>query len=275
MMPERSDKPLVLSLFPGLGLLDRAFEMEGFQIVRGPDLLWGGDVRSFHGRPGCFDGVIGGPPCQKHSAAARMSGTTQEDLIHEFVRIVNEAAPSFVAMENVVHARNHPEIPAEWNYSVIRDWDCGGHTNRTRAFWTWPMMLMEPGGRAAGDPSYSVMSTTWKRGRSEKSYHQDKYFLPGDLPIEEYARLQGFEEIGKTLSALRCSRAFAVHMLGNGVPLAMGRFVARNVRLALRPVCCAKQINFTTPVRRDLDLDNAKAQATTPAPTNDDHGNKQ
>lgn len=35
---------LVLSLFPGIGLLDRGFEAEGFCVVRGPDLLWGGDV---------------------------------------------------------------------------------------------------------------------------------------------------------------------------------------------------------------------------------------
>jgi len=28
---------LVLSLFPGIGLLDRAFEEEGFTVVRGPD----------------------------------------------------------------------------------------------------------------------------------------------------------------------------------------------------------------------------------------------
>ncbi len=31
---------LVLSLFPGIGLLDRAFELEGFTVVRGPDVLW-------------------------------------------------------------------------------------------------------------------------------------------------------------------------------------------------------------------------------------------
>src|SRR6476659_2456796 len=57
-------QPLVLSLFPGIGLLDMAFESEGFCVVRGPDLLWGGDVRSFHVPYGRFDGVIGGPPCQ-------------------------------------------------------------------------------------------------------------------------------------------------------------------------------------------------------------------
>lgn len=33
---------LVLSLFPGFDLLGRAFEEEGFTIVRGPDKIWGG-----------------------------------------------------------------------------------------------------------------------------------------------------------------------------------------------------------------------------------------
>ena len=37
---------LVLSVFPGIGLLDMAFELEGFCVVRGPDLLWGGERRS-------------------------------------------------------------------------------------------------------------------------------------------------------------------------------------------------------------------------------------
>jgi DNA (cytosine-5)-methyltransferase 1 len=59
---------LVLSLFPGIGLLDLAFEEEGFCVVRGPDVLWGGDVRRFHPPAGKFYGIIGGPPCQSFSA---------------------------------------------------------------------------------------------------------------------------------------------------------------------------------------------------------------
>jgi len=62
---------LVLSLFPGIGLLDRAFEEEGFCIVRGPDLLWGGDIRSFHPPAGRFDGVIGVGPEVTASVTAR------------------------------------------------------------------------------------------------------------------------------------------------------------------------------------------------------------
>ena len=90
---------LVLSLFPGIGLLDWAFEEAGFCMVRGPDLLWGGDVRSFHPPRGRFDGIVGGPPCQafsrmRHIVAAN-GFETSPNLIPEFERVVSEAAPAW------------------------------------------------------------------------------------------------------------------------------------------------------------------------------------
>ena len=63
---------LVLSVFPGIGLLDMAFEQEGFTVVRGPDVLWGGDIKRFSPPAGVFDGVIGGPPCQAFSRLSIM-----------------------------------------------------------------------------------------------------------------------------------------------------------------------------------------------------------
>ncbi|KKL97808.1 hypothetical protein LCGC14_1830760, partial [marine sediment metagenome] len=63
---------MILSLFPGIGLLDRAFEEEGWCVVRGPDVLWGGDVRRFHPPVGRFDGVIGGPPRPTFSRLANL-----------------------------------------------------------------------------------------------------------------------------------------------------------------------------------------------------------
>ena len=96
---------LVLSLFPGIGLLERAFEEEGFCVVRGPDLLWGGDIRTFHPPSDVFDGVIGCPPCQAHSRLVpiiRANGyELAPDLIPEFERVVAEAQPSWFLMENV------------------------------------------------------------------------------------------------------------------------------------------------------------------------------
>src|SRR6185503_20744824 len=99
---------LVLSLFPGIGLLDMAFEEAGFCVVRGPDLLWGGDVRAFHPPAGKFEGVIGGPPCQAFSRLVhivRAKGQTpRPNLIPEYERVVAEAAPAWFLMENVPEA---------------------------------------------------------------------------------------------------------------------------------------------------------------------------
>lgn len=220
---------LVLSCFPGIGLLDQAFEEAGFTVVRGPDRLWGGDIHRFHVPAGVFAGVIGGPPCQVFSSAGHLNAagkSSKLDLIPEFVRVVSEARPAFVVMENVRGALNHAAIPADWQPTILRDWDCGGFTSRTRAFWTWPFPMLAPP-RRAGEPAHSVMATSHKRGRSDNPFAIAKGYLPGGLPIAEYARLQGADEIGARLIEHGASRQFAVHCLGNGVPLALGRYVAR------------------------------------------------
>ena len=110
---------LVLSLFPGIGLLDRAFELEGFCIVRGPDLIWGGDIRTFHPPAGVFAGVIGGPPCQSFSALAHLVKAWGREprfgnLIPEFERCVTEAQPEWFVMENVPGA----PLPVVEGYQV-------------------------------------------------------------------------------------------------------------------------------------------------------------
>ena len=104
---------LVLSLFPGGGMLDYAFEIEGgFTVVRGPDPIWGGDIRSFHPPAGRFDGIIGGDPCQSHSSLAnlvRAKGLEPSfpDMTPEYQRVVEEAQPAWFLRENVPGA---PEI---------------------------------------------------------------------------------------------------------------------------------------------------------------------
>jgi DNA (cytosine-5)-methyltransferase 1 len=110
---------LVLSLFPGIGLLDHAFELEGFCIVRGPDVLWGGDVRRFRPPAGKFDGIIGGPPCQAFSSLAHLVRANGHEprfgnLIPEYERCVSEARPSWFLMENVPAA----PVPAPPGYGV-------------------------------------------------------------------------------------------------------------------------------------------------------------
>jgi DNA (cytosine-5)-methyltransferase 1 len=220
---------LVLSLFPGIGLLDAAFEAEGFTVVRGPDILWGGDIHDFHVPTGVFAGVIGGPPCQTFSNAKHVGGANAAvDLIGEFVRVVREAQPQWVVMENVIQARKSPAIPSEWIPAVLRDWDCGGFTNRRRAFWTWPFMVLSPPARP-GTPSRSVIASTNRQGKSGSRYYDSRGFLTADLPTEEYGRLQGAQDVADRLVRMSASKRFIVNVLGNGVPLAMGRYVARSV----------------------------------------------
>lgn len=130
---------LVLSLFPGIGVLDRGFEEAGFCVVRGPDKLWGGDVRAFHPPADLFDGVVGGPPCQMFSRLAnltRAQGHTPRwgNLIPEFVRVVSEAAPTWWVMENVDGCPT-PHIDG---YAVTRNRmnnrQLGGVQNRVHVF---------------------------------------------------------------------------------------------------------------------------------------------
>lgn len=130
--------PLVLSLFPGIGLLDMAFEAEGFCVVRGPDILWGGDIHKFHPPAGKFDGVIGGPPCQCFSRLRHIVEAngyqTAPNLIPEFERVVSEAAPSWFVMENVEAAPEPSVLGYIVRAELLRDVWVGGETNRLRRF---------------------------------------------------------------------------------------------------------------------------------------------
>lgn len=129
---------LVLSLFPGIGLLDMAFEEAGFCVVRGPDLIWGGDIHSFHPPVGRFDGVIGGPPCQAFSQLRHIVEAngfqTAPNLIPEFERIVSEGAPTWFLMENVPAAPLPVIPPYHVSAQVVCDHWVGGQTGRERRF---------------------------------------------------------------------------------------------------------------------------------------------
>jgi site-specific DNA-cytosine methylase len=229
---------LVLELFPGAGLFGRAFESLGACVVRGPDILWGGDIRNFKGRTDAFDVVIGGPPCQTFSRAA-INGTKAVNLIPEFVRVVEECRPKIAVMENVREAR---AAAPEWDYTFVRDWDCGGLTHRRRGFWFYGCDAPLQPNKRPGQPEYSVLASSWnKRGMKRMHGHTG-------LAACEAARLQGFNGLDEKIKAAqpgwitersssglseRAREVLAVHMLGNGVPMAMGLFVARHVALCL------------------------------------------
>jgi DNA (cytosine-5)-methyltransferase 1 len=239
-LEERVHSQIVLSLFPGADLLGRAFEAAGFCVVRGPDVLWGGDIHEFHVPPGKFDGVIGGPPCQVFSPASRMNGTDAVNLIPEYLRIVAEAKPRWAVMENVVEA---VVAAPSWPYTVIEDYNCGGHTGRERAFWFYGLPPpVEPPYRS-GRREHTVLARSWTMSsKAKREGHKRAFGGSSDLKADEAARLQGFPELANNLMEawpLRSSNfgmnahsknVLAVHLLGNGVPQAMGKYIAEHVK---------------------------------------------
>lgn len=220
---------LVLSLFPGIGLLDQAFEEEGFCVVRGPDLLWGGDIRSFHPPARKFNGIIGGPPCQSWSGLGAVNRARwgddcmMPDRIPEFARCINEAQPAWFLMENVPQAPA-PDCPG---YQVVQRvcnnrW-CGGEQDRKRKF-TFGAQFET----AFHIPTDALMAGTYRpavisSGQAGKGGPR--------ASIEQMAKDQGldprrFDNSPFTTTELR--RAIA-----NGVPLPLGRAVAKAVKKAL------------------------------------------
>lgn len=235
---------LVLSLFPGIGLLDMAFEEEGFTVVRGPDLLWGGDIRKFHPPAGKFDGVIGGPPCQAFSRLVhiiRAQGyRVAPNLIPEFERVLDEARPQWFVMENV------PDAPAPrqaTGTALVRDADCGGATSRVRRFcWAGFPGLGLPD--VTGTPAEFLAVTCDARevpiaiGGSGKLKRRNQ--TGGRAPHEgsplssaEMLRRQGVN--AALLDEAPFTETGKRQAIGNGVPLPMGRAVAKAVKAALTP----------------------------------------
>lgn len=226
---------LVLSLFPGIGLLDRAFEEVGFCVVRGPDVLWGGDVRELHPPAGRFDGVIGGPPCQSFSSLAhliRAQGYEPRhgNLIPEFERVVSEARPAWFLMENVP-AAPLPDVAGYIVQSIILDnrWvpdgnGIGAEQRRRRRF-----SFGTPDGRQLY-PELSALESCISSGAVTSSTggaceRMRRY------TVSEACRLQGLPE--GFLSDAPFTKAGKLRVIANGVPLPMGRAIARAIAEAV------------------------------------------
>lgn len=245
---------LVLSLFPGIGLLDMAFEEQGFCVVRGPDVLWGGDVKRFHPPAGRFDGVIGGPPCQAFSALRHLvehnGYEVAENLIPEYERCITEAQPRWFLMENVPGA---PE-PCVDGYTIsamlLNNRWVGGTQNRERRF----SFGTRGGGRVdlaayiaveVFEPvewAYAVTSGARKipvkiggSGRLKRSLTDEgRRTGPSQGPrmtIADMCELQGLPP--DHLDDAPFDAMAKRKVIGNGVPLPMGRAIAKAVKEAI------------------------------------------
>ncbi|MGE4419735.1 MAG: DNA cytosine methyltransferase [Sulfurimonas sp.] len=103
---------LVLSLFSGIGLLDKAFKEAGFCVVSAGDIINGShfDIRDFAGLKNKFDGIIGGSPCQDFSTLKRNRGNYSLEMMYEFLRVVSDCEPDWYLLENVKGVPNVTEL---------------------------------------------------------------------------------------------------------------------------------------------------------------------
>jgi DNA (cytosine-5)-methyltransferase 1 len=226
---------LVLSLFPGADLLGMAFEQEGYCVVRGPDVLLGSDIRNWNAIAGKFDGIIGGPPCKSFSVAIQSRGggeaALEGNLIPEFVRIVEQANPKWFLMENVPQAPV-PEI-AKWN-DVFDAWDFGAAQHRKRRFSSNLNLNVVkcPEDQRHPDPFPCITATEYKvsPGSSERTMRQRAGRKLGrKLTIQEMNYGMGLPDNYDT----PCLTKYYQYMVrGNGVPLQMGRALAKAIREA-------------------------------------------
>lgn len=211
---------LVLSLFPGADLLGRAFEAEGFCVVRGPDILWGQDVRDWKPARHVFTGIIGGSPCQDFSKARRCAPTGEGvELLKEFARVVMETDPEWCLLENVPGVPDLAPLIFPWTVQRfnLNARECGSAQNRLRCFQFGykvgqPLIIQRALPRA-GDVAPCAMATEGRRkGRRSWADFCELQGLPRDFALP-----------GLTLAA-------RYRAVGNGVPLPMGRAVASAIR---------------------------------------------
>lgn len=224
---------LVLSVFPNIDLLGMAFEEQDFCIVRGPDLLWGGDIRRFHPPMNVFWGLIGGPPCQDFSGKRRTAPTGYGlEMLGEFCRVVLETRPEWFLMENVARVPNVTELGHTYSaelshlYAIQRiDINEGWYGVSTRLR---HIQFGSLSGRQLNIDRRPVIAT---EGAALANDHRS---------FDEVKRLQGLPP-DFDLPPFKASEK--VKAVGNGVPLNMGRVLAQAVLEAYsRPVIVQRDL---------------------------------
>jgi len=229
---------MILSIFPGIDLLGKAFEEEGYTVVRGPDPLWGGDIRTFHPPAGVFEGVIGGPPCQEFSQFrfVHKSKPKWGNLIPEFERVVAEAQPTWFLMENIKRAPV-PSIPGYMVDPTLLDNRWLGEVQKRMhrfCFGTkdglklqYEITLFEnPAWAPRVCASGSVKPGAPKDQQTRLKYHGWKTAAALKASLE----LQGLPEDFLDDAPFTLEGKHSV--IGNAVPLPMGRALAKAIREA-------------------------------------------
>lgn len=240
---------LVLSLFPGLDLLGRAFEAAGWCVVRGPDPVFATDIRDWHVPSGRFDAVIGGPPCQCFSRLARLvrhNGGEPRfgDLIPEFERIVLEARPAWWLMEQVPEApipvarSVAPLVEYAMEVFLLSPRELGDPQSRRRRFAFGQIQRAAETRPACGLrnrlplvalESVEVIPTVTSNGQAQYDRWEISSGSKSWKHVAEGSAIQGYPELGEHLRDMPFTAEGSCHLIGNGVPRVMGEALANAI----------------------------------------------
>lgn len=206
---------LVLSLFPGAGLLDRGFEAAGYCVVRGPDTVFGQRIEDFRAAAGHFAGVIGGPPCKDFSRARRRPPTGHgERMLAEFRRVVTEANPSWWLMENV------PGVP---------DMVVSGFVTQRFNLFAWEFGCRQLRNRSFQFGSRDGLPLTVLRGTQSHPKRLAKAAMARDVH-RNFATLCELQGLPRNFDLPGLCRTAKARAVGNGVPVPMATAVAVAIR---------------------------------------------
>ncbi|MCL2811672.1 MAG: DNA cytosine methyltransferase [Clostridia bacterium] len=118
----QNHRPTAIDLFCGAGGMSLGFEQAGFDIVSAVEIdpihaavhkynfpvcnTICGDIAELTGKDLCFgkeiDVLFGGPPCQGFSLMGKRDmSDPRNDLLYQFMRLVEEIKPKYFVMENV------------------------------------------------------------------------------------------------------------------------------------------------------------------------------
>lgn len=210
---------LVLSACTGAGLLDTAFKQEGFCVVSAGDIIYNidGDIRNFKSVPNKFNGVIAGTRCQDFSKKNRKEidklNCYSFDMLQEFKRVVLESDCDWALLENVAET---PDLHIE-DYSYQRI-----DINQS---WYEPVNRLRHIQFYSKNGLYLHFDRVTDPGKKQKC---DSAALASDnRTFKELLKLQGLPQ---TIDFPDFSVRGKKKLIGNGVPLSIGRVLARSVK---------------------------------------------
>ncbi len=207
---------MILSVFPGIDLLGRAFTEQGYNVVHGPDLLWGMGIENFNAEPDVFEGVICTPPCTEFSLLNRNPDRAEGlRLLDEGRRVIEETQPDWWLMENVPTVPDMKIEGYSWQrFDINQGWYEG--VTRLRHIQFGYRLDLCPAGRYLDIPRGEVLP-----GCDGCAVAND------DRSFKELVRLQGLPADFDLPSFNVKGKKRAV---GNGVPLVLGRVLAKEVK---------------------------------------------